>query len=70
MPVIHHAMQYWADRPISNEKITFGLSFYGRTYDGVPAKGDGLFQPFDGGDTETYHDIRKNAESKSQYEYY
>ena len=66
----HSSMQYWADQPIANEKITFGLPFYGRSFESVPAENDGLFQPFEGSGAETYYNIRQNIKSQSDYEYH
>lgn len=66
----HNAMQHWADQPIDNEKLTFGLPFYGRTFEEAPSENDGLFQPFEGSEAETYWNIESNIRSQSHYEYH
>lgn len=68
-----YAMQWWADQPISNEKLTFGLPFFGRSFTNVQSErpdSRGLFQPFEGGGTLTYEQITSDIKPQSDYEYY
>lgn len=66
----HDSMQYWAEQPIAREKLTFGVPFYGWSFEAVPSENDGLFQPFGESDSETYWNVRENVEPKSHYEYH
>lgn len=66
----HDSMQYWAEQPIAREKLTFGVPFYGRSFEAVPSENDGLFQLFGESDSETYWNVRENVEPKSHYEYH
>ena len=65
-----HAMRYWADQPISREKLVFGLPFYGTAFTEVQDEDRGLFQPFEGSGSEVYWNVRTNFRKKSHYEYY
>lgn len=68
-----YAMQWWADQPIPREKLTFGLPFYGRTFENVRnehPRDHGLFQPFEGGGARTFADIQANVRSSGDYQYH
>ncbi|WP_266077979.1 glycoside hydrolase family 18 protein [Haladaptatus caseinilyticus] len=67
---VDHAMQYWAEQPISRDKLVLGTPFYGFVFDGVTNENRGLFQPFDGADTRTYDDVRTNLKTKPHYQYH
>ena len=64
------AMQYWADQPIANEKLDFGLPFYGRAYENVSNENLGLFQSFSGSDSVTYWNAHENIKTKAGYQYH
>ena len=66
---VDHAMQYWADQPIAREKLVLGTPFYGFVFENVKNENRGLFQPFDGADTESYHSIRQ-LKTKPHYQYH
>jgi chitinase len=65
-----HAMRYWADQPISREKLVFGTPFYGRMFENVRNENHGLFQPFDGAGSATYSEIQTNIKRKPHYQYH
>jgi chitinase len=65
-----HSMQYWADQPISREKLVFGVPFYGRTFENVRNENRGLFQPFDGAGSVTYSEIRTDIKRRPHYQYH
>ncbi|MCO8246077.1 glycoside hydrolase family 18 protein [Haladaptatus sp. AB643] len=66
---VDHAMQYWAEKPIARDKLVCGTPFYGFVFENVGNENRGLFQPFDGADTQSYHAIRQ-LKSKPQYQYH
>ncbi|MFC4451290.1 glycoside hydrolase family 18 protein [Halorussus aquaticus] len=68
-----HAMRYWAGKPIAKRKLTFGLPFYGRTFESVQnehADDHGLFQSFEGGSARSFGDIAENLRHGTDYEYH
>jgi chitinase len=66
---VDNAMQYWADQPISRDKLVLGTPFYGFAFENVKNENQGLFQPFDGADTKSYDDIRQ-LKTEPHYQYH
>lgn len=63
-------MEQWAKKPIPNDKLLMGMPFYGRAFSGVASENNGLFNPFDSSDSETYYNIRENIKTQPDYEYH
>jgi chitinase len=63
-------MEQWANKPIAKNKLLMGMPFYGRSFSGVSATNDGLFNSFDSSTSETYYTIRETIKPQSDYEYY
>ncbi|EFW93253.1 Chitinase [Haladaptatus paucihalophilus DX253] len=66
---VDNAMRYWADQPISRDKLVLGTPFYGFAFENVENENRGLFQPFDGADTKSYDDIRR-LKTEPHYQYH
>ncbi|MFB6283832.1 MAG: glycosyl hydrolase family 18 protein [Halobacteria archaeon] len=45
---VNHSITWWKNQPISSEKLSLGLPFYGRSFASVSDGGNGLYQDFSG----------------------
>ncbi len=67
---VDHAMKYWADQPIARDKLVLGTPFYGFAFEGVTNENRGLFQPYEGADTQTYEQVRTTFKTEAHYQYH
>ncbi|GAB3017216.1 hypothetical protein GCM10025298_00320 [Natronobiforma cellulositropha] len=63
---VEASMRWWADQPISREKLLVGLPFYGRAFEDVPADDDGFGQPFTAAASILYDELRERYDLESR----